>query len=283
MGFSRFATGFSRLATLAALGFASMMVAWQADIASAAVLAAHRAVYNLELVEASERSGIVNMYGRMVYEFSGNECQGYKVGFRFATRVETGGTTKVTDQQTTTFEDIKGGSFDFETRSYIDQNLDKQLNGRAERRGNAISVDISAPEIRNLEFANGLFPTEHMLEVIAQAQKGKNFVESRIFDGSDGGDKVLFTAAVIGKPVLPTPDDADAFPAGELGKRPTWPVTIAYFNDSGGKDEVPIYRISFKLYDNGVTRALTMHYGDFVLKGKLVELKMLQNTSCPQN
>ncbi len=273
--------GLSRFAMLLALGLASVALPWHADTASAAMLQAHRAVYNLELVEASERSGIVNMYGRMVYEFGGNECEGYKVGFRFATKVETSATTKMTDQQTTTLEDIKGGNFDFETKSYTDQVLEKQLNGHAERRADTISVDIYSPKARQLEFASSRFPTEHMIEVISRAQKGESFFESRIFDGSDGGDKVLFTSAVIGKAVLPNAEDSDAIQAGDLGKKPAWPVTIAYFNDGGGKDEVPAYRISFKLHDNGITRALTMDYGDFVLKGRLVELKLLENTNCP--
>lgn len=34
-------------------------------------LIAHRAIYDLELKDASERSGISGMSGRMVYEFNG--------------------------------------------------------------------------------------------------------------------------------------------------------------------------------------------------------------------
>ncbi len=35
---------------------------------------------------------------------------------------------------------------------------------------------------------------------------------------------------------------------------------------------MPIYRINFKLYRNGITRDLTMDYGDFSMRGKLVKL-----------
>ena len=35
-------------------------------------LAPHRAVYDLQLKDATERSGIAGMYGRMVYEFNGS-------------------------------------------------------------------------------------------------------------------------------------------------------------------------------------------------------------------
>ena len=51
-----------------------------------------------------------------------------------------------------------------------------------------------------------------------------------------------------------------------------WPVTISYFDDKEKQDGLPIYRINFKLYRNGITRDLTMDYGDFSMRGKLVKL-----------
>ena len=71
-------------------GFASAILAWAclsgmtvggASAASANILVP-RAVYDLELKDASERSGISGMYGRMVYEFNGSACEGYTVSFR---------------------------------------------------------------------------------------------------------------------------------------------------------------------------------------------------------
>lgn len=71
-------------------------------------LIAHRAVYDLELKDATDRSGIEGMTGRMVYEFTGSACQGYKTDFRFVTQINTGDAVRMTDQQTTTFEDGGG-------------------------------------------------------------------------------------------------------------------------------------------------------------------------------
>jgi hypothetical protein len=59
-----------------------------------------------------------------------------------------------------------------------------------------------------------------------------------------------------------------------------WPVNIAYFNDEASGDALPIYRMQFKLYDNGITRDLTMDYGDFVLSGKLADLEMFKTEEC---
>jgi hypothetical protein len=115
-----------------------------------------------------------------------------------------------------------------------------------------------------------------MLDVIENAKSGKRFFEARVFDGSDDGDKALATTTVVGKQISPKAgDEADAGNAGAFAKQAFWPVTISYFNENSKTDALPVYRMSFKLYENGITRDLTMDYGDFVLTGKLAKLEML--------
>ena len=113
---------------------------------AAQLLAPHRAVYDLALDKASDRSGITGITGRMVYEFNGSACEGYTVTFRFVTRIDTGDTTRLTDQQTTTFEDAEGKTFSFVTKSFVDQNLDKEIKGTATRTATGVKVEIDKPE-----------------------------------------------------------------------------------------------------------------------------------------
>jgi hypothetical protein len=270
-------------------GFASVILAWAcfsgvtvsgASAASANILVPHRAVYDLELKDKSERSGINGMYGRMVYEFNGSACEGYTVSFRFVTKVDTGDEVRLTDQQTTTYEDLKNGSFRFLTRSFTDEKLDKEVRGSAHEANKGLTVDLTSPDKRKVDLAQGLFPTEHMLEVIDRAKKGETLFESRIFDGSDAGDKTLITTTMVGKQQTSAPGDTDADKAGAMASRPYWPVTISYFTDNNTGDAVPIYRMEFKLYENGITRDLTMDYGDFVLTGKLADLKVFKQDKC---
>ncbi|OJF89981.1 cell envelope integrity EipB family protein [Pararhizobium antarcticum] len=258
----------------------SVMTAGGAGAASASILVPHRAVYDLELKDASDRSGIAGMYGRMVYEFNGSACEGYTVSFRFVTQVDTGDEVKLTDQQTTTYEDLKNGNFRFLTRSFTDEKLDKEVRGSAHEADTGVTVDLTAPDKRQVDLAQSLFPTEHMLEVIDRAQKGETLFESRIFDGSDAGDKTLITTTMVGKAQQPKPDDVDVGKAGAMAAKAYWPVTISYFNDEQAGDALPIYRMQFKLYDNGITRDLTMDYGDFVLSGKLADLEMFKTEDC---
>ncbi|WP_275790955.1 cell envelope integrity EipB family protein [Pararhizobium gei] len=266
-------------------GFASVVLAWACfssgvSPASAAVLVPHRAVYDLELKDVSDRAGISGMYGRMVYEFNGSACEGYTVSFRFVTKVSTGEEERLTDQQTTTYEDVKTGNFRFLTRSYTDEKLDKEVRGSAHEAEKGIKVDLTSPDKREVELARGLFPTEHMLDVIERARKGERLFESRIFDGSDAGDKTLITTTLVGAEAKPAVGEGDAAKAGAMASKPFWPVTISYFNDETAGDAVPIYRMQFKLYENGITRDLTMDYGDFVLSGKLANLEIFKQEDC---
>ena len=243
-------------------------------------LVPHRAVYDLELKDSAEKTGIKSMNGRMVYEFTGSPCEGYKVNFRFVTESEVGEEKRMSDQRSTSFEDVVNGRFEFETQSYTDDRLDKEVQGFAEERGGKVSVELTTPDPKQVSLQASRFPTEHMLEVLKAARSGKRFFESRVFDGSDTGDKSVFTTTVLGSPTAVQPGDPDAEFAGKLKNEKTWPVTVAYFNDEKA-DGLPTYRMSFKLYDNGVSRDLTMDYGDFALSGRLVKLDFLPETKCP--
>ena len=88
-------------------------------------------------------------------------------------------------------------------------------------------------------------------------------------------------STIVGKQETPAADEADADNAGEFAKSSFWPVTISYFNENAKSDTLPVYRMSFKLYENGITRDLTMDYGDFVLTGKLAKLELLDKKAAP--
>ncbi|EJL57001.1 hypothetical protein PMI09_01489 [Rhizobium sp. CF122] len=264
------------------LASASTTVYAAAPATSAAIatgLVAHRAVYDLELKDASERSGISGMSGRMVYEFDGNYCTGFTTNFRFVTQIDTGDAVRVSDQQTKTFENVKDRRFTFDTKSFTDDQLDKEVNGAAQDQAEGVKVALTQPTSKELQLAASRFPTEHMLDVIQNAKAGKRLFEARVFDGSDDGDKALVTTTVVGKQVAPAADEADAGNAGAFAKAAFWPVTISYFNENTKTDALPVYRMSFKLYENGITRDLTMDYGDFVLSGRLAKLELLDSKS----
>src|SRR3546814_20227331 len=63
----------------------------------------------------------------------GSACDGYTTNFRYVTRINTEDASRLTDQQTTTFEDGAGKTFSFVTKSLVDEDLDKDVKGTATR------------------------------------------------------------------------------------------------------------------------------------------------------
>jgi hypothetical protein len=271
-----------RAMRLALLALVSPSALIAAPAFAAAPLVPHRAVYDLVLDEASDRSGITGLSGRMVYEFNGSACEGYTVKFRFVTQIDTSESSRLTDQQTTTFEDADGKTFSFVTKSFTDQTLERELKGTARREADGLKVDIEKPEKNSVELERTQFPTQHLVELIGKANTGENFYETSIFDGSEDGDEVMTTTVVVGEKEPVEKSDPEAPALAGLAKEKFWPVDIAYFDEATeGGEEVPEYRISFKLHENGLTRDLVMDYGDFSMTGKLVNLALFD--PAPQN
>ena len=87
----------------------------------------------------------------------------------------------------------------------------------------------------------------------------------------------MTTTVIVGKKTGVELNDPELKALGKLGDEKFWPVDIAYFDPENRTGEVtPEYRISFKLYENGLTRDLEMDYGDFVIEGKLVNLAVFE-------
>ena len=264
-----------RMAVRASVALAAVGATGAAASAATVGLVPHRAVYEIVLKEASDRSGIESVRGRMVYEFSGSACKGFNTQFRFVTRIDVGDGVRVTDQRSTTFEDVPAGKFRFENKSFTDDQLDKDVSGAAAEADGKVRIELTGPDKRDIELADSRFPAEHMLEVIARARKGEQVFESRIFDGSEDGDQTFLTTTIVGGPKKSSAADPEAKALAPLGMQHYWPVSIAYFDEKTRGDQMPIYSQSFKLYENGVTRDLTLDYGDFVLAGKLTKLEVL--------
>lgn len=250
------------------------------------VLHAHRAVYDMTLGESKDTSGISGVTGRMVFEFSGSACEGYTVNFRFLTRIESDeGASRVTDLRTSSFEKGDGGAFQFINKTYIDKVLAEETHGQAKREKDEISVDLERPTKEKFGVQkSALFPTEHLLEIITQAQQGANFLQADVYDGSEDGHKVFATTSVIGaiKSRIQPINGENLPEVSALEGMKYWPVTIAYFDTENERqgETTPIYELAFELYENGVSGGLNMKYGDFSVRGELKEVEYLATEKC---
>ena len=179
-------------------------------------------------------------------------------------------------------------SFKFTSENFLDQNLVDSVDGHAEHGADATAINLAKPEHKALDIdAAVVFPTQHMVRVIEAARAGKSILDFPVFDGSETGEKVYDTLTVIGRKIAAGRAQARR----RRGRR-----TEACRRRRAGRsrsaiskrqkrrkaaEQTPVYAISFELYENGISRALSLDYNDFVVTGKLTSLEIKEPKPCP--
>jgi hypothetical protein len=254
------------------------------------LLAPHRAIYDLKLAKSRGSRGIEGVRGRILYDFSGNACEGYQLQFRQVSELDSGeGKAALSDLRSTTWEDGEGKKFRFNSENLFNERRTDVVDGHAERNEKSVAISLSKPKQESFTVpSTAVFPTEHMRRIIAAAREGTSVLQFPVYDGSESGEKLYNTLTVIGHPIGPgtkVPNDAGAkIPA--LASLTRWPVTISYFDKTDKKseesgEEMPVYSITFELYENGISRSLVLDYTDFTISGEMTSLEMKNSKPCP--
>lgn len=251
--------------------------------AGAIQLAPHRAVYALSLDGSKPSKSVDGARGEIVYEMRGNACEGYSVKLVQQTELDTDGGGRMSSAlSTTTWENGEASTYRFKIQNVINSEPRDDTDGVAERKDGKLVVEASRPEKASFTLGEGIvLPTEHVIRVLTQAQAGEPVLEVPVYDGSTDGKTVYDTLAVIGKGKAGGDELEAAAKADGLAGRTRYPVTISYF-ERGTASNTPDYTISFDLFDNGVSRALKLDYGDFVLRGQLTSFEALPQEPCPK-
>jgi EipB-like len=249
-------------------------------------LASHRAIYELTLGQSHGNSSTVSARGRILYDFVGSACEGYKLGFRQISELDNGeGKVTLSDLRSNTWEDGDAKNFHFKSENYMNDRLVDSVEGEAVRQPGDIAVKLSKPKDAKLSLDRAIvFPTEHVRRIIDAARAGKPILEFPVYDGSEKGEKIYNTLTVIGRKIPPNekiPTDAAAGQQALAGLN-RWPVTVSYFDRGGSAGEqTPVYAITFELYENGISRALLLDYNDFAISGELKSLEIKDVKPCP--
>jgi hypothetical protein len=236
----------------------------------------HQALYDLSLVK-SRGTSMDSARGRILYKFSGNACEGYTSDFRQVSEMASGeGETTLSDLQSTSWEDADGKSYRFKIATRMNDSDQSQVDGIAERSGGKITVKLKKPVAKTFTLdGDVVFPTEQIKRIIAAAKQGKSLLELTVYDGSDNGEKVYNTLSVIGKPIVGDAPGSAPDPSttnDQMKKLTRWPVTVSYYDravKANSGEQTPVYAMSFELFEDGVSRALTLDYNDFVISGTL--------------
>src|SRR5262249_12598682 len=247
----------------------------------------HQALYELSLVKS--RSNSVNSArGRILYNFSGNSCEGYTSEFRQVSELDSGeGKITLSDLRSNSWEDAGGKSYRFKIETRMNDVDSGQVDGSAERDGDHINVKLKLPAPKTFTLdGSTVFPTEQIQRIIAAAKQGKSLLELSVYDGSDNGEKVYNTLTVIGQPIPGDRTIASPDPSTEndvMKSMTRWPVTVSYYEHDGkptAGEQTPVYSMSFELFENGVSRALVLDYNDFVISGALGKFDVKDSRPC---
>jgi hypothetical protein len=278
----------SLVLTMATVAIASGLAGGSAAAAASSPFLAHQALYELSLLKSRGSNSIASARGRILYNFSGNACEGYTSEFRQVSELDSGeDRLTLSDLRSTSWEDASGKTYRFKIDARMNDTDSSPVDGVAERTGDHVTVKLKLPQEKTFTLdGNTVFPTQQIERIIQAAKAGKSVLELTVYDGSDNGEKVYNTLSVIGQPI---PGDhassaSDPTTTSDAMKSMTrWPVTVSYFDHDAKPtdgEQTPVYSMSFELYENGVSRALVLDYNDFVIAGAMGKFDVNSTKPC---
>lgn len=273
------------------LAFSTMAEAGPIAASPAPALVPHKALYDVKLVSIKSGSQMVNISGKMYYEWKPS-CEGWITNHRFSLNYEYAETPGMNiSSDFTTFENYDGKTLNFSSRRKRDDEIYEELRGFAEmnEKGGAGKATYKMPEGLKFDLEKGiLFPTGHTLNLLEQAQSGKKFYNVQIFDGSDDEGPVFinsFISKKIGPKAKTLAKDSGFKPASNravdasLTDVPYWNVRMAFFpaKDTGSNSD---YELSMIFHENGVISDMRIEYPEFTVSQKLIGLEKLPAETC---
>jgi hypothetical protein len=273
-----------------------LMGVWSSQAAAeGAVLTPHKAVYELKL-EGSDSSGTLAAFnGRLVIDITGSSCEGYAINTRYVYRRRASdGDEVLTDLRTSQFEGAGAEEFRFNHRRFDNDKLFQQSEGSVSRGEGGVDISLVKPSERQVSVKKQvMFPNQHVVALLDAAMDGERKLSATIYDGSKDADELIDTFAVLG-PRNAGQDSAGDETGGDENGEPSealidmahWPISIGYFDGglidtaAGKEEQIPLYTMSFKLFENGVSDTIRIDYGTFVLAGALVELELRDAPPC---
>ena len=237
--------------------------------------APHRALYSMSLGQKKVNSSIVDVNGRMAFEWR-TDCDGWVVEQRYAMHYYSDSRkTREVDTRFTAWESKDGKRYKFYVSNKPGSGSAEKIEGFASRPGASGTggARFTAPKETSFELpAAVLFPSSHTFAMIDLALGGGKFFSAPMFDGSEV-EGATSVSAVMGLERT----DTEAREPLLAGKH--WPVRIAFFS-AGSQSSEPIYEMSVNMHANGVASGMILDYGDITVKVDLQSIEALPQPDC---
>ncbi len=259
-------------------GLILALSAGQSGIAVAELLP-HRAAYRMSLASATRTSGLVAAKGVMIYTF-GKSCDGWTVENRtyLALTYESGAYAE-TVWTFASSESADGLDFRFRARFEESGRIVERVRGyaRLSGQGEDGTAWLAEPEEMEVPLPKGtVFPTQHMRQLIAAAERGDSALQRIVFDGTSLQNPYLVNA-LLG----PLPAHAEQALAASVGLplAPAWWTRLAYF-PLHSREATPEFELSARYRVDGVAGEITQQFDDFTLRVRLDRLETLAEPDC---
>ena len=254
-----------------------------AGAASAAtVIQPHRAIYELALDRSQSSSGIVGAGGQLYFEWA-DTCDGWAVAQRYKLRLSyTDADDSDLQISLVSWEAKNGQRYRFEVKKMTNGEIDEDIRGTAQApKGKRGEARFTNPEAARFQLPKDvLFPSAHTIALIEAAKAGQVFLSKHVCDGGSVEGATMVTAAIgLTRPSNPKETNP-------LLKARSWGMRMAFFPEQVGVDpqtqgeEQPDYELGADLLENGVSRTMTLDYGQFAVRAKLLKVEPLAAAKC---
>ncbi len=233
----------------------------------AASLISHRAGYRLSLDSTRPSQDVESATGAMFYEVV-DHCEGWTVQQRFSLQlVSRSGQAYEMTSDYVTWEEKDGSRFRFRLRQASDGTVVQMLIGEArlDPATGQGEAHYTAPDQQTIALPRGtMFPMLHTRRLLEAAERGARVFPAPIFDGTEEDGARETNTVIIARLA---PDASHAQP--KLRALPSFRVRIAFFDPQGSGQ--PEYEVGIRYFANGVADDLRMDFGEFAVRGDLVE------------
>lgn len=235
----------------------------------------HVARYSLSRNFAAADSGVAAVKGMMEVRLE-ISCDGYRIDQYLGFHVLSDDETQFEHlAYLSSFEDVDGGEFYFEARTFENRELTEELAGKATlRESGPGETRYTRPETVTEALPKGtVFPIRHLELIIEAARKNEKSVRHTVFDGSTK-DNPYEVSTFIGAEGEGNGKNIEALTGVTY-----WPVRLAYFK-VGAMSLAPEFEMSANVFENGVVGNMIYDYGSFAIDVTLEELDVLEKPKC---
>lgn len=242
----------------------------------------HRAVYSVKTDSIKDTSVIVNVSGKLSYEWR-LDCGGAMTDYQFDMRYDYNGTPSVDMQTHIGNYETHDGEMSFFIQRKANGELEDYIKGHVSLAdGKAYYV---APEEFEVSLPKGVvFPSMHVSGLVEAIRAGQRIYFSSLFDGSEGNGLLDVNAIILGEhdPSQGLDKQNDQLDMAAF-LSPAHDVHLAFYDTAVGADQekegldVPAYEMKAIFHENGVMRNVYIDYDSFVVLQQLESIEILDS------